>query len=114
MSNLAVFGLPYSTGVKDTMKTVPSLPYDSSYPDFGNTVNSLSDSEENTATNGVKCFELFVSLNETLAVLWSDELMTITSSGSGSLDCSSMKYLHLPPAFRVTSNCKVPLNGLRG
>lgn len=60
---------PYSTGVNDTINVVPSLPYDSKFPLFGKTVNSLSDSGEKFAVKGANYFDLLVSLNDTLVVI---------------------------------------------
>lgn len=69
MMSLPYLILPYSIGVKDTTKVVPSLPYDSKFPDLGMTVNSASESGVNEAVKGVKLLDLFVNLNVTLVVL---------------------------------------------
>ena len=93
MMSFAFLILPYSIGVKDTMKFVPSLPYDSSVPFFGKTVNSGSDSAVKFAVKSAICFVLFVSLKETLVERCRFEQITIESSGSGSVASSSRKYL---------------------
>jgi hypothetical protein len=64
--SLAFRVLPYSIGVNDTMKVVPSLPYDSRVPFLGNTVNSGSDSAVKFAVKSAIYFALLVSLNDTL------------------------------------------------
>lgn len=84
---------PYSSGVNDITKVVPSLPYDSSIPFLGYTANSLSDSGEKFATKGANYFDLFVNLKDILDVLCKSELIVIKSSTSGSVASTSMKYL---------------------
>lgn len=93
MMSLPCLVLPYSIGVNETTNVVPSRPYDSRLPDFGMTVNSASESVVNEAVNGVKLFDLFVSLNVTLVVLWRAELMQITSSSRGSVASNVIRNL---------------------
>ena len=52
MINFPSFILPYSTGVNETTKFLPSLPYGSNSPDLGMTANSESESEVNPAEKG--------------------------------------------------------------
>ena len=67
------------------MNVVPSRPYDSKLPDLGITENSASESVVKEAVKGVKLFDLFVSLNVTLVVLFNAELIQIISSSLGSV-----------------------------
>lgn len=55
--------LPYSTGVNEIIKLVPSLPYGIRSPCFGITENSASESGENDAVNLANDLVLFVNLN---------------------------------------------------
>jgi hypothetical protein len=90
MISLAVHTQPYSTGLNETIKLVPSLPYDSNVPLFGNTVNSVSESGVKLAVNGANYFDLFVNLKDTDEVLFRDDEMKIVSSKSGSVASKSM------------------------
>lgn len=51
MMTLPLLILPYSIGVNEIMKLVPSLPAGSSSPDLGITVNSGSESGVKKALN---------------------------------------------------------------
>lgn len=82
--------LPYSIGVNEIIKLVPSLPAGSSSPDFGITVNSGSESGVKKALNYWWSLYLFSSLKETLEVLFNAEWIVIMSSSSGSV---ASKYI---------------------
>ena len=90
------------------MKFVPSLEYASNSPFLGKIVNSASDSGVKYALNYACCLLMFVSLNETLVVLWIPELIVIISSSFGSIASKNNLYLFekikIRKNFLITSN----------
>lgn len=68
MINFPFRVFPYSYGINEITKLVPSLPKGSSSPVLGETENSGSDSCVKDAWNVENCFTRFVNLKDTLAV----------------------------------------------
>lgn len=57
MMSFPTFAFPYSVGVKETIKFVPSFPYGSSIPDLGKTTNSGAESAVKKAWNSAYCLK---------------------------------------------------------
>lgn len=55
MISFPTFAFPYSVGVNETIKFVPSFPYGSSIPVLGNTMNSGAESAVKKALNSAYC-----------------------------------------------------------
>lgn len=105
---------PYSIGVKEIMKVVPSVPCLSISPYLGIIVNSGSDSGVNEAVKNAVFFLWLVNLKETEVVLLRGEEITIRSSSLGAVASSIMRNFHLPPAYLRTLKSKEVLKGFKG
>merc|ERR1740115_497378 len=84
MTRVPTLGLPYTVGVKLTIKLVPSLPYGSNSPLFGWQVNSVAEPSVKNAVNSDCCLMWLVRRKETLDVFWRGDWMTMMSSTMGS------------------------------
>lgn len=100
MMSFPTFALPYSIGVNETLKKVPPLQVSQSYfiielriPDLGITVNSEAESYVNSAVNLSPVLMSLSNKNLTLEVKFKGEVISMVSSGSGSVDSSCTLYL---------------------